>query len=136
MDTKGIAGHGKNISMPTNKENSDEYVERLKHFNRLNLKKTRGIPSIGDLIKEGDRILEEEASKKTELPKSVLPSSHGNPYVKAKEEILNRWRKSPKSAWKVQEVKNMEDGLKPKDRFYDDFVKEIISLAESFPSNN
>ncbi len=114
--------------------NSENYKAYLKKFDRTNIPIIKKQESYADLIKEGNRLLEEEAKlQKIEPVKSIIPSkSSGNPYVKAREELLSTWRKNPNLAWKATEIENMESGKIPKNHYYDEFAKSIIEIGDKY----
>ncbi len=86
-------------------------------------------------IKEGDKIIaNEEKNKKNPPPptdetkklESALGANSKNPYVKARGQILMAMPE-----WKRKLIEEIEAGTKPKDRFYDEFIKDVTKLGDS-----
>jgi len=114
--------------------NSENYKAYLKKFDRTNIPITKKQESYADLIKEGNRLLEEEEKlQKIEPVKPSIPSkSIGNPYANAREELLSIWRKNQNLAWKAKEIEDMESGKIPKNHYYDEFAKAIIEIGDKY----
>lgn len=82
-------------------------------------------PTMAELCAEGDRLLaeEEKKSKPLRLKKKDSPlSSQADRYQQARQTIYNKL-----APWK----KDIIDANKFDDRIYDEFIKEIVALAES-----
>lgn len=81
--------------------------------------------SLSDLISEGNRLLQEE-EKKNPIAKSS-PKNENNPYIRARAEVL---KKMP--SWKRNEIATMEKEHNLDNPYYDDFVKQVRILGDSF----
>lgn len=82
--------------------------------------------SLSDLIAEGNRLLEQEEK----IIKKSAPSSlknESNPYIRARAEVL---KKMP--SWKRNEIATMEKEHNLDNPYYDDFVKQVRILGDSF----
>jgi len=123
------------------KTNDDNQVNH-DPMSRFNLVCTSKSLSEEELIRlaiiEGNRMLAEEEKngkpKSSPIIKKTKPVAAGktNPeiFIKAKAQVLERWKKNVGHAWKAADIEKMDAGLKPKDRLYDDFVKEVVEQAE------
>lgn len=99
---------------------------------RKNLKPTSRIPTIAEMIAEGEKLLREDAKvkavtglaaptkKKTDLP----PTNH-NPYVQARHQVLSKYPE-----WRRNEVAEMEKTGNLNNQFYDAFIKEVSVLGD------
>jgi hypothetical protein len=113
-------------------------LDRPKNSQRLEKEE-----SLQDVLKEGQRLIDLETkvekkpsgkSKKIDKKSESNPVSDSkNPYVRAKAEILSKWKKDPKLTSNAQEIEDMDAGKFPKNRFYDDFITQVRILGDSYP---
>jgi hypothetical protein len=128
------------------KKNEDNMEEYLKKMNKdlipapVSKEKFSEHNCITEALKEGNRLLaEEEKSKGKSSPKqddkkkldTALSTSSKNPYVQARIQVLNGWKKDPHTAWRVNEIESMENGTIPKDYHYDEFVRAVADLGDT-----
>lgn len=104
---------------------------------KLNLMSRTGLTyqdkkeTLQEVLLEGARLLEEEEKLKSStkpLPTPPTPKpqvSPSNPYLRAKNEILSKRDDAYKKL-----IAKMENGELPKNRIYDDLVKEIVKLGD------
>jgi hypothetical protein len=131
-----------------NQDNFEEYMKQVKN-SRSSLAPTSTQPTIAQLVAEGMKLLDEEEKQNTlshstpkegvakimkdglkPLPKAKV--NEKNPYVLARNELINKWKNDPRMAWRAKEVEDMEAGILPKNRFWDDFVKELDFLSKKY----
>lgn len=121
---------------------SDEFDKFKKNIDKNNLdipdKETE--ETLDQALKEGNAMLEaEEAAKNAVTPCNniVLTTSvittptEKNVYKRAHDQLIAKWLKNGKIAWRAKEVMEMEAGTIPKDYHYDEFVKEVAILGDS-----
>ena len=129
----------------TNKKtnnNYDEYMEKIKlPPSRRNLKMWTEDEAeitqanLNKWIKEGDALLIKEKATKYHTKddsrklESELGTTSSNPYIRARMEILRKMSKD-----RLRVIEKMEDGSLPKDRRYDEFVKEVAKLGDKMTS--
>lgn len=65
--------------------------------------------------------------EKEKTLKKISKNTVQNPYMRAKMEIFQKM-----SPWRQQEIVDMENRKDVDNRFYNDFVAEIISLGDSY----
>ena len=123
------------------KTNDDNQVNH-DPMSRINLACTTKDLSENELIRlaiiDGNRMLAEEEKngkpKSSPVIKKTKPVAAGKTdpeiFVKAKAQVLERWKQNVGHTWKASEIEKMDAGLKPKDRLYDEFVKEVVEQAE------
>jgi hypothetical protein len=101
---------------------NDNSSQTEKIYNRKGLKSTKAVPSIAQLIKEGDSLLEKDTTPKpprvTTKSKKTTPST--NPYILAREKVLNSF-----DTWKKNEILTMERTNNKNNRWYEDFVSRV-----------
>lgn len=85
-----------------------------------------------EMVAEGNELLKKEEHEKTieEVP-SPQKTPETNAYKKAWNQILEKWKKSPNTAWRAAEIEQMIKGNLPKDRHYDEFVKLVAELGNT-----
>lgn len=123
-----------------NDENLKRYQAKLKERGYDKLTPTEKELSIDELAAEGLKLLTDDQKKapaakvQCEQPKldKALALSSKNPYVKARVQILIKWANNPNTAWRAKEIEQMECGKLPKNKHYDEFVKEVATLGDSF----
>ncbi len=95
---------------------------------RDNLKPLNKLPTIAELVAEGDRLLEEEERLKSPPPppEPIKLVKGKNPYSLAKDIII---RKLP--AWKRREIEEMEKTGNINNRTYDDFIRQVHDLGDT-----
>jgi len=96
-------------------------------LSRVNLKLTKQVPSISQLIKEGNALLDTEVKKsiKAKKPKTKPTKVSSNPYEKAREMVLSKM-----DTWKRNEIFRMEKENDKNNRWYDDFVKRVMEIGD------
>jgi hypothetical protein len=96
-------------------------------LSRVNLKLTKQVPSISQLIKEGNALLNTEVKKsiKAKKPKTKPTKVSSNPYEKAREMVLSKM-----DTWKRNEIFRMEKENDKNNRWYDDFVKRVMEIGD------
>lgn len=127
-----------------NKNNSNDYKKIVESVNldpmsRHNLVIPDHEETIKELVEAGERLLIEEqktnkvVSSKDDNKKleTKLALASDNPYIRAWGEVLNKWMNDPKTLREAKEIENMEKGKFPRDRYYNDFIKEVITLGDS-----
>lgn len=123
--------------MPKNKNFKDDE----KNLSRHNLPIPDHKETIQELVAEGNKLLEqdEKNSSSTVAKPSVSPaptapvlsSDSKNPYIRARIQLLNQWKKDPRTAWKAEEIENMERKKETNNRHYDEFVHEVRLLGDT-----
>jgi hypothetical protein len=100
------------------------------------------------LAKEGHKLLAAEANDKPTAPKveakpvpqaildTHLTSMSNDPHVKARHDILVKWQKDPKLAWRAQEIEKMEKTGDIHNRHYEEFLTDVDKLARSKYASN
>lgn len=125
--------------------NFEPYEDKLKKvklndglYSRKNLPISDHEETIAELIKEGQRLIEEEEKLRkqsiiieTKQLESKLGSLSTNPYIRARCNILSRMSKD-----KLKLIEDMEKGTVPKDHRYDAFAKEVATLGDKLSSGN
>ena len=117
----------------------ETYQKMMVTFGRQNLKCTTNIPTLDELINEGELLLkaEEKEASKTSSKKEgkrlekKLGSMSSNPYIRARIEILNKMKEVDR-----KEIETMENTKDVNNRFYEDFVKQVRILGEKYESEN
>lgn len=113
--------------------NYEKYLANIKHRGYDHLPIPDHEESIDELIAEGDRLLEQEAQKKTTTtPKApTLPTkaSSNNPYLQARLKIL-----SAMDPEKRQFIERLEKEGKKDTRQYQEFIQEIQKLGDKLSS--
>ena len=92
-----------------------------------------------DAVKEGFKLLEIKDNTKP-IKNPVIKDNiniptgddEKNPFIKAKNIILNKWKGNINTLWKYNEIVNMEKSGNVNNRFYDDFIHEVRLLGETF----
>lgn len=109
-----------------------------KHLSRFGLPRTAGIQSFDELIADGNKILEEEQKLQNpcqEIPiknkPSTLDTHSTNPYVKARNDILNEMTPEKRNV-----ILKMENGQLEKDSRYENFCNDIRKLGDKLSNNN
>lgn len=104
---------------------------------RKNLKPTSRIPTIAEMIAEGEKLLREDAKVKAVTglaaptkKKTDLPPSNQNPYVQARHQVLSKYPE-----WRRNEVAEMEKTGNLNNQFYDAFIKEVSVLGDKLSNN-
>jgi hypothetical protein len=122
------------------KSNKDNFKDDEKNLSRRNLPIPDHKETIAELVAEGNRLLEQDEKKPSPVVKpSVLPvptspmlsSDSKNPYIKAIIQLLNQWKKDPRTAWKAEEIENMKKKKNTNNRHYDEFVHEVRLLGDT-----
>lgn len=60
-----------------------------------------------------------------------LASMSDDPNVKARIDILNRWLKNPRMAWRAKEIEKMEKEGDIHNRHYEEFLTDVEKLARN-----
>jgi hypothetical protein len=106
---------------------------KLDRYSRANLHLSTHVESLNDVIAEGNRLIAEEEMEKKNLLSAIKDDPKKpdlnlkNPYARAKAEVF---KKLPPKA--KETIEKMEAGKIPKDKRYDIFVKEIITLGDKY----
>ena len=128
------------MAKKNNKPNLSDYLKNINSRDKLDIPTKEDKVTITDLIKEGNKLLEEEEKLKGKVAVVVddkkkldtaLSTSSTNPYIKARIKVLNDWLKNPATAWLAHEIEAMEAGTYPKDRHYDEFVRMVRELGDT-----
>lgn len=112
----------------------DEQSKHLEELNKLLIRagfspeRSKTLPTIAELVAEGDALLAKEANTKptSSCPKQVTKTTSNNPYIIARETVLNGFEE-----WKRNEILTMEKEKNINNRWYNDFIKEVISVGDS-----
>jgi putative SOS response-associated peptidase YedK len=126
-------------------ENVKKLSEKLRELamrktanERKNLKPTSRIPTIAEMIAEGEKLLREDAKVKAVTglvaptkKKTDLPPTNQNPYVQARHQILSKYPE-----WRRKEVAEMEKTGNLNNQFYDAFIKEVSVLGDKLSNNS
>jgi hypothetical protein len=126
-------------------ENVKKFSEKLRELamrktanERKNLKPTSRIPTIAEMIAEGEKLLREDAKVKAVTglvaptkKKTDLPPTNQNPYVQARHQILSKYPE-----WRRKEVAEMEKTGNLNNQFYDAFIKEVSVLGDKLSNNS
>lgn len=125
-----------------NQDNLKKFQQRLKELDGQ-LVPSPSLPPealMSHLAKEGHILLATEAKAAPLKPSpqkdeskrlsNTLASTSKNPYIRARAQILSGWANNPRTAWRAKEIESMEAGRIPKDRHYDEFVKEVAELGD------
>jgi superfamily II DNA helicase RecQ len=105
-----------------------DFAERLRAKERKNLKPTVALPSINDMLTEGEKMLKDEKTlppSTTKTKKMVVRPSNKNPYVQARRQILTEY-----AEWRRDEVARMEKTGDTNNRHYEAFVKSVMELGD------
>ena len=125
-----------------NEENLKRYQERLAKLEQEgNLVPSPDLPInllIEKLCEEGFKLLEEEAKQTKPAPikdetskmHRSLATNHKNPYVRARQIVLD---KLPE--WRRKEIETMEKLGNTDNKFYKDFVAEVMKIGDALPNN-
>ena len=104
-------------------KNLGDKLREMSLNSRKGLQATTAIPTIAELIAEGNALLEQEAKnpqpKKKTSNKSPAASKK-NPYLQARLNVLNAYLE-----WRRNEVAKMEKEGDVENRFYRDFLKSV-----------
>lgn len=73
-----------------------------------------------------NRVAEYKKSQESSVENSAPSACPQNPYRKAREMIFSKL-----SAWRKEEILKMEKNKDVNNRFYSDFVNEVIQLGDS-----
>ncbi len=116
-----------------------EYLDAVKltPMSRFNLPQPDHEENPGELVAQGNKILEEEEEEKKKTPakrskpddtkklESKLASTSDNPYIRARTQVLNKMSESARTI-----IEKMEKGELEKDTRYDTFVKSVRILGD------
>ena len=119
---------------PTDKAaNLELYLQRLQTHKPEDLIPPATNPTIAQLLAEGHKLLEADAKFK-DVPQSVpiivKPVSNTNPYVKARQQLFEKY-----APWRKNEVLHLEKIKDLDNQHYLTYVKEVIELG-NYLSNN
>lgn len=107
----------------------EQFRELLrKHIkkSRSGLKPTSTEPNVMDLVKEGDKLLADEAKQQTkEIQKAASTKTKNNPYFQASLNVLERY-----PAWRRNEILEMEKSGNKSNRLYEDYVKIVVDEGD------
>lgn len=127
------------------KTNKDNFKDNVQNMSRKNLPiPSNSLKSEADMITEalieGNKILEDEEKVKKSAKKLTVDDVNPldialglkspNPYVRARNQILQKWMKDPSLQWKAREIEKMENGTNPKNQFYDEFILVVAELGD------
>lgn len=131
--------------IPLDDENIKKLGEKLKELaekhaakERKNLKPTSHLPTISELIAEGEKLLAEDLRVKKALanvpekaPKTDIPPSSTNPYIQARHQILSKY-----SEWRRNEIAEMEKTGNTDNRHYTDFTHDVMVLGDKLSNKS
>jgi hypothetical protein len=104
-------------------DNLKKYRERLKQFSQEDLTPPSRELTIDEIAAEGEKLL---AKSSTPPPVEVKrPVSKNNPYFQARNQLLAKY-----PDWKQGELLKMERERNTNNRFYMEFVEEVIFLGD------
>lgn len=108
--------------------NYSKYLANVKHRGYEHLPIPDHDESIEELIAEGNRLLEQEAQKKSTSQPSVPPTtpSSDNPYLRARKKIL-----SDMTEEKRKLIERLEKEGKTDSYQYQDFIVQVSKLGDS-----
>lgn len=110
--------------------NYERYLSNVKLRGYANLPIPDHEESIDELIAEGDRLLEQEAKKKTIAKSSPsTKSTSNNPYLQARLKILSAM--DPETR---QVIESLEKEGKKESRQYQEFIREVQRLGDKLSS--
>ena len=99
-------------------------------FSRQGLKVTESIPTIKDLMREGDELIAKEQSlmplEKSSPPINDKPSNNPlSPYLRARVIVMNKY-----PIWRQKEIVTMEKEKNLDNNHYEEFVKEVVRVGD------
>ncbi len=118
----------------------EDYLNSVKltKMSRFNLPKPDHEETLGELVAQGYKLLEEDSKTPAAAPKKKtakkddtkrlekkLASTSTNPYVRARVDVLNKMNPEARSV-----IEKMEKGLLPKDLRYETFCKAVRILGD------
>ena len=124
--------------LESNFENYVDKIGRLKmaSMSRRNLPIPDHEEILDELVAEGMKLLEEDEKlqkksiiSETKKLESSLGLTSPNPYVRARMEILSKMSNDKRKV-----IEEMENGTKPKDHRYDEFVRLVAQLGDKMTS--
>jgi hypothetical protein len=107
-------------------ENLRKYQERIKMYTKQELTPPDHELTIDELAVEGAILLAKEGKTEDPIPKPSPVVSSKNPYLQARNQVLNKYPE-----WKRIELLRMEKDNKTDNYTYKEFVKEVRMLGDS-----
>lgn len=103
---------------------------------KRNIKPIKRQQSLNEILKEGEALLKQDEIKQNKVmqDKKVAPTQQitsNNPYLIARNKILDNWRSKTSTIWKAKEIEEMELTKNINNRHYDDFVHEVAMLGDT-----